>query len=185
VDGGRGPLWPPPPPDAASAETGQFTRLFGSRLPGEAIDIEKEHASAAGSAAPENRPFQQAGEFTRRFGPQPGAAGSPPPAQDVPPQALNATLVRSASGLFGSPDEMAKVAKAALGRGKQPDAGPGEYTLLFDSPKKPEEAGPPAAPKASVPETAPRRSRNDLVVIVVSIVVLVSLLVMAIVLRKH
>ena len=37
----------------------------------------------------------------------------------------------------------------------------------------------------AVPETAPRRSRNDLVVIVVSIVVLVSLLVMAIVLRKH
>jgi hypothetical protein len=168
--------------DAGSAETGQFTRLFGSRLPGEAIDIEKEHASAAGSAAPENRPFQQAGEFTRMFGPQPGATGSPTPAHEGAPLSLNtSTRLPSASGMFGTPEEVAKVAAGAL-------AGPGEYTRVFDSPTKPEDAGQPASPApppAPPPESAPRKSYRDTIVIVVSIVVLVSLIVMAIVLRKH
>jgi hypothetical protein len=187
---GRGPFWAPPPPDAGSAETGQFTRLFGSRLPGEAIDIEKEHASAARSAAPENRPFQAAGEFTRMFGPQgmPGASmpsASALPEGDLPPSLNTSTRLTSASGMFGSPEQMAQIAASALPGGAQPDSGPGEYTRLFDSPKPSAEPALPAPPAAPPPEAAlPRKSRRNLVVIVVSVAVLVTLIVVAIVLRK-
>jgi hypothetical protein len=183
----RGSLWPPPSPNADAAETGQFTRLFGSRLSGEAIDIEEEHRSAARSAPPENRPFQQAGEFTRMFGPQAGAPGAAAPPQGDATRALNtSTRLGSASGMIGTPQEVANVAAAALAGGKQPDAGPGEYTRIFDSPKKREEPTSPAAPKAAPPEAVPvRKSQRDLIVIVVSVVVLVSLIIVAIVLRRR
>jgi len=179
--------WPPPAPNADAAETGQFTRLFGSPMSGEAIDIEKEHLSAARSAPPENRPFQQAGEFTRMFGPQAGSPGAAAPPQGDATQALNTTLrLPSASGMFGTPKQMADAAAAALAGGKPADSGPGEYTRLFDPPKKPEEPAKPAVAKAAPPEAVPaKKSNRDWIVIAVSVLVLVSLIVVAIVLRRH
>src|ERR1017187_4899712 len=79
--------WPASSASDASPETSQFERLFGSRLSGESIDIEKEHASAAQSAPPDSRPFQQAGEFTRMFGPTSSGAAetAAPPPNALPP----------------------------------------------------------------------------------------------------
>jgi hypothetical protein len=156
-------------------------------MSGEAIDIEKEHLSAARSAPPENRPFQQAGEFTRMFGPQAGSPGAAAPPQGDATQALNTTLrLPSASGMFGTPKQMADAAAAALAGGEPPDTAPGEYTRLFDPPKKPEEPAKPAVAKAAPPEAVPaKKSNRDWIVIAVSVLVLVSLIVVAIVLRRH
>jgi hypothetical protein len=185
--GERDSAWPPPAQQADAEETGQFTRLFGSRMSGEAIDIEKEHLSAARSAPPENRPFQQAGEFTRMFGPQAGAPGAAARPESDPLQALNSTIMLpSASGMFGTPKEMADAAAAALAGGKPPDTGPGEYTRLFDPPKNPAEPAKPATPKAAPLEAVPARKPNrDWIVIAVSVLVLVSLIVVVIVLRRR
>jgi hypothetical protein len=137
------------------------------------------------AAPPENRPFQAAGEFTRMFGPE-GAAGRPTPARDGPPPPLNtSSRISSASGMFGDPAELAKIAAQALSGGQPADSAPGEYTKFFDAPKTPQEPPKPAAPAAPLPEAVPaKKSNRDLIVIVVSVTVLVALIVMAILLRK-
>lgn len=185
--GARPSLSPPPAPES-KAETGEFTRLFGSRLPGEAIDIEKEHARASLAAPPGNRPFQAAGEFTRMFGPE-GAksakSASTPGGVTLPPSIGTPSLLSSASGMFGDPDELAKLAAEALAGGKTADSAPDEYAQLFDAPRKPQEPSKPAAPAAPIPEAVPtRKSNRNLVVIVVSVFVLVALIVVVILLRR-
>jgi len=182
----RPSLWPPPSPHDDSPETGQFTRLFGSRLPGEDIDIEKEHASAARSAPPENRPFQAAGEFTRMFGPE-GVAGQNTPAQQGPPPAVNAhTVLTSASGMFGDPNELAKIAAEALGEGKPGDTPPGDYTRAFASPFLSEEPSKQQTPTASVPEASVRKSNRDFIILgVVGGLVLLALIVLVVILLKR
>ncbi|MGA3017778.1 MAG: hypothetical protein ABSF62_11715 [Bryobacteraceae bacterium] len=190
--------WPASSNSDASAETGQFTRLFGSRLPGESIDIEKEHASAAQSAPPDSRPFQQAGEFTRMFGPtSPGAAGAAPPAPDAPPPSLNtATRIASASGasgasgMFGAPQDLARYAAEALAASKPADAGPGEYTRMFARPARQgdedQAAQQPAAPKPPNPEMQPAKKSRKNLIIAVSVVaaVLILAIVLVIVLGR-
>ena len=177
--------WPASSASDASPETSQFTRLFGSRLSGESIDIEKEHASAAQSAPPDSRPFQQAGEFTRMFGPtSSGAAETAAPAPNAPPPALNTTIrPPSASGIFGPPQVLAKYAAEALAASKPADAPPGEYTLMFGPPAKQGEdpaAQQPAAPKPPNPEMQPpKKSRKNLIII---IAVVAAVLILAIVL---
>jgi hypothetical protein len=119
------------------------------------------------------------------FGPQAGAPGQAalPPSDAT--QALNTTIrLPSASGMFGTPQELSDAAARALDGGKEADAGPGEYTRLFDLPKRPEEPNKPGTPNAAPPEAVlPRKSNRDLIVIVVSVVVLVSLIIAVIVLR--
>jgi hypothetical protein len=189
--------WPVSSPIDASAETSQFTRLFGSRLSGESIDIEKEHASAAQSAPPDSRPFQQAGEFTRMFGPTSlGAADPAPPAPSAPPPSLNtatriasasgASAVYGASGMFGSPQDLAKYAAEALAASK-PDAGPGEYTRMFARPANQGEADQAAAPKPPNPEMQPpKKSRKNLIIVIsVVAVVLILAIVLVIVLGRN
>ena len=181
----RPALWPPPAPEA-SAETGQFTRLFGSRLPGEAIDIEKEHANASLATPPENRPFQAAGEFTRMFGPEGAKGPSTPAGPEPPPFDHTSTRLSSASGMFGDSEYLAKIAAEALSGGQPADSAPGEYTRFFDAPKQ-QAQGPsqPTAPAAPLPEAVPaKKSHRDLVMIVAAVVVLVALIVVVIVLRK-
>jgi hypothetical protein len=184
----RRPPWPPSSPET-SAQTGEFTRLFGStRLPGEAIDIEKEHASASRAAPPENRPFQAAGEFTRMFGPE-GAKGASTPAGAGPPPSLHTPFrTSSASGMFGDPDDLAKAAAEVLSGGKPADSVPDEYSRIFGAPKnqaEPPQPAAPAAPAAPLPETArAKKFRGDIVAIVASVVVLAALIVAAIVFRK-
>jgi hypothetical protein len=188
------PLKPPPPPAApdspwpassasdASPETSQFERLFGSRLSGESIDIEKEHASAAQSAPPDSRPFQQAGEFTRMFGPtSSGAAETAAPPPNAPPPALNTTTrMASASGIFGPTQDLAKYAAEALAASKPADAGPGEYTRMFGPPAKLGEqdqaAQQPAAPKPPNPEMQPPKKSRKNLIIVISVVAAVLIL---------
>jgi len=194
--------WPASSASDASLETGQFTRLFGSRLSGESIDIEKEHASAAQSAPPDSRPFQQAGEFTRMFGPSPsGAADSAVPALHAPPPAPDtATRMASApgtsgaagaSGMFGTPQDLAKYAAEALAASKPADAGPGEYTRMFSLParqgQEDQAAQQPAAPKPPNPEMQPpKKSRKNLIIIVAVVAaVLVLAIVLVIVLGKR
>ena len=175
---------PPPRPPKPSPESGEFTSLFGSRLPGEAIDIEKEHASASLSAPPESRPFQAAGEFTRMFGPE-GVKGASTPANAGPPPSLNTSSKISASGMFGDPDELARFAAETLAAGRSTDGDPGEYTRMFDGPKSPHERPVPAPPKAPLPEAVPpKKSNRDLIVIAIALMVLVALIVLAIALRK-
>jgi hypothetical protein len=178
--------WPASSASDASLETGQFTRLFGSRLSGESIDIEKEHASAAQSAPPDSRPFQQAGEFTRMFGPtSTAAADTAAPAPIAPPPALNtATRTASASGIFGTPQDLARHAAEALAASKPADAGPGEYTRMFGPPAKQgdeqQAAQQPAAPKPPNPEMQPpKKSRKNLIIV---IAVVAAVLILAIVL---
>jgi hypothetical protein len=178
--------WPASSASDASPETSQFTRLFGSRLSGESIDIEKEHASAAQSAPPDSRPFQQAGEFTRMFGPtSSGAADTAAPAPNAPPPALNtATRMASASGMFGTPQDLAQYAAEALAASKPADAGPSEYTRMFGPSAKQGEEEPaaqqPAAPKPPNPEMQPPKKSRKNLIIVISVVA--GILILAIVL---
>jgi hypothetical protein len=184
--------WPASSASNASPETSQFTRLFGSRLSGESIDIEKEHASAAQSAPPDSRPFQQAGEFTRMFGPtSSGAADTAPPAPHAPPPSLNtSTRVASASGMFGTTQDLAKYAAEALAASKPADAGPGEYTRMFGPPAKQGEEQQadrqPGAPKPPNPEMQPPKKSRKNLIIVISVVagVLILAIVLLIVLGR-
>ena len=156
-------------------DIGQFNPLFGSGLSGEAIDIEEEQAKAARSKGPENRPFQQAGEFTRMFGrrePE-GAAPPPPPPPARPGHA-------SASQLFLSPEELAKVSAEALAKPEAQDDSPGSYTRMF-GPRQPqsEEAPAPKPSPAPVPAPAPAAAKKNpavLIGIIVGAVALIALL---------
>lgn len=111
------PNWPAPGP-STELETGQFTKLFGSGPSGEAINIEEEQARAARAKQPESRPFQAPSEFTRVFGREEAARASSAPAMQMD----------SASGIFGSLDQLKGLAPAAAPA--QPAAGPGEYTRM-------------------------------------------------------
>ena len=180
---GPAPKPPNPPPvpprreAESAADTGEFTKLFGSGLSGEAIDIAGEQAKAARTGGNESRPFQRAGEFTRIFGPEmDGEAPASPPAA---PLSLNT----SASGVFSSPDAPAP---------PEPKSDPGEYTRIFgEKPEaqKPAEAGKPAA--ANVPVAAqksPQKPKPHLAAIAgiaAAVVVLVALIVLAIVLSRR
>ena len=134
-------------------------------------------------------PFQQAGEFTRMFGPSSSSAADPaPPAPNAPPPTLNtATRIASApgaSGMFGTPQDLAKYAAEALAASKPADASPGEYTRMFSLPAKQGEedqaARQPAAPKPPNPEMQPpKKSRKNLIII---ISVVAAVLILAIVL---
>jgi hypothetical protein len=170
---------PSAPAEWVPADTGEFTKLFGSGLSGEAIDIAGEQARAARSAADESRPFRKAGEFTRIFGPGMGGEALAGPA----PSASNS--LNTASGLFGSSDDAAKPAQDALNAPRQPEqkSDPGEYTRIFG--EKPEAPKPPEAAKpAAVALAAPKPKMQPAViaVIVAAIVVLVALIVVAVVL---
>ncbi len=176
---GRPPLWPPPSPRNSSLESSQFSGLFGSRLPGEDIDIEKEHAQAARSEPPENRPFQAAGEFTRMFGP-PGGPGkvSPPPSPGA------GSTLTSASGMFADAASLARLAAEALSAQKPAQSAPGEYTRVFDAPRKPEEPPKLAAPVTPIPEAvlAKKSNRGQVILIAVGAGLLVVLIVVVAVL---
>jgi hypothetical protein len=171
---------PSAPADWAPADTGEFTKLFGSGLSGEAIDIAGEQAKAARSTVNESRPFQKAGEFTRMFGPgmgEEGLAGAP---------AASGSL-NTAASLFGNSDEAAKLAKEAVEAPRGQRSDPGEYTRIFgekppEAPKPPEAAKPAAvamaAPKPKMPPAA-------IALMVAAGVVLVALIVLAVVLSQR
>ena len=122
------------------------------------------------------------------FGPE-GAksakSASTPGGVTLPPSIGTPSLLSSASGMFGDPDELAKLAAEALAGGKTADSAPDEYAQLFDAPRKPQEPSKPAAPAAPIPEAMPtRKSNRNLVVIVVSVFVLGALIVVVILLRR-
>lgn len=147
-------LAPPPPPN----DTGDFTRLFGSRMSGESIDIEKEHASASLATPPENKPFQAAGEFTRMFGPE-GVKGAQSPAQTTPPPSLNTrSIMSSASGMFGDPNELARIAAEALAAPKPAESAPGETPVFSRAQNPPSKVLSRPLPKRRFPR--PYRSAN-------------------------
>jgi hypothetical protein len=179
---------PSAPPDwTASADTGEFTKLFGSGLSGEAIDIAGEQAKAARATPIESRPFQKAGEFTRIFGPEMGGE-VPGAAQPSAPPSLNT----NASELFGSPEDLAKLAKEALNApkasGSRSDTG--EYTSVFGEkkgppePQKPPEAGKPAAVVPIAPEK-PKMRPAVIAGLVAAGVLLIALIVLAVVLSSR
>jgi hypothetical protein len=184
-----------PAPPVASAEwanpddTGAFTKRFGSGLSGEAIDIAEEQAKAARATANENRPFQQAGDFTRMFGP---AMGGKVPAG--PPPATPLSLNTSASGVFGNSADLASPVKDASDAPieAESESEPGQYTGAFgQKPGAPEAPKPPEArkPAAVVPIAAqkPRMRPAAIAGVAVAVAVLLALIVVAVVLgtRSH
>ena len=178
----------PPPMPGASADTGEFTKLFGSGLSGEAIDIAGEQAKAARTTVNENRPFQKAGEFTRIFGPEMGGEAS-----DGPPASAPLSLNTSASGVFGSLAEVPKPAKGAGDAPKLPESqsdDPGEYTRVFGAkPAQPEAPKPPEARKPGpvIPIAArkPAMKPAAIVGIVAAVLVLLGLIAFAVVLSQR
>jgi hypothetical protein len=179
--GGSSAELPSAPADWMPADTGEFTKLFGSGLSGEAIDIAGEQARAARSTANESRPFQKAGEFTRIFGPgmgEEGLAGQP-----SGPSSLN-----TAASLFGNSDEAAKLAKEAADAPRQAGqrSDPGEYTRIFG--EKPEASKPPEAAKPAAVAMAPPKPKMPpaaIALMVAAAVVLVALIVLAVVLSQR
>jgi hypothetical protein len=185
-----------PAPPVASVDwanpddTGEFTKLFGSGLSGEAVDIVEEQAKAARATVNESRPFQQAGKFTRTFGPAMGGGVSagPPPAA---PLSLNT----SASGVFGNSADLASLVKDASDAPIEPESEsePGQYTGVFgQKPGPPEAQKPPEARKpaaAAVPIAAqkPRMRPAAIAGVAVAVAVLLALIVVAVVLgtRSH
>ena len=179
---------PPPSPSvdwASSDDTGEFTKLFGSGLSGRAIDIAGEQAKAARTTVNENRPFQKAGEFTRIFGPEMGGEASvgPPPAA---PLSLNT----SASGVFGSPADVAKPVKDGPPTQPVSEGEPGEYTKSFgekpgqrEAPK-PREGGKPAV-VAPIAAKKPKMHPAAIAGVVAAVLVLLALIVFAVVLSQR
>ncbi len=163
----------PPAPASASEDTSQFTRLFGSGPSGEAINIEEEQARAARNAPPESRPFQAPTEFTRVFGPQPGAGSGP----DTQPRLLT---LRGASGLFRSArDQKARLPKSPAAT---PDEkSPGEYTRMMVRASVPDGVLPPV-PQPIAP-AAPRRGPMIALSIVVGVLVVIIVVVVVMALR--
>jgi hypothetical protein len=159
-----------PKPDPAdwhtSADTGEFTKLFGSGLSGEAIDIAQEQANAARTAINGTRPFQPAGEFTRIFGPEMGGepSGGAPPA---------GWLNTSASGLLG-------------GAGNSADAG--EYTKVFGGERGPSDGeaaqSPKRAPMIEIPPPTPR-IHLGVILGIVAVIVLLAVIVAAVVIASR
>jgi hypothetical protein len=72
------PQWPDEP--ERDHHTGEYTKFFGNALPSEPVDIQAEQAKQAGIVEPKGKPFQQASDFTRVFGPEGGSRKTPPPA---------------------------------------------------------------------------------------------------------
>jgi hypothetical protein len=154
-------------------DIGQFNPLFGSGLSGEAIDIEEEQARAAGAKAPENRPFQQAGEFTRMFGSR-VSEGQPPPV--APARPVNA----SASQLFLSPEQLAQLSAEVLAKPEAQDAAPGDYTRRFGPRQlqpEPEAAVKPAPEPGPAPVPAAKKNPAILIAAIAGVVVLIALVV--------
>ena len=178
--------WAPP------ADTGAFTKLFGSGLSGEAIDIASEQAKAARTGGNDSRPFQKAGEFTRMFGPD--LVGGDVPV--APPAVAPLSLNTAASGIFGrsldpppvprSGAELPVTPGAAAEPGQQ-----GEYTRVFGeqtstvpSQRPPE----PKKPLAVVPIAAqPVRRRMPAIVVgvIATVLVLLVLILAAVLLSKR
>jgi hypothetical protein len=174
---------PPAAPSdwAVAGDTGEFTKLFGSGLSGEALDIASEQAKAAQAAPSESRPFQQAGDFTRIFGPAIG--GSSPTA---PPPAPPVSLSTSASGVFALPVYPASPAP------EQPDtpAALNEYSSVFG--QKPASAEPAQAPATRKPPpdidlTAPKSRMRPAVIagVAIGVAVLIILIVLAVMLSRR
>jgi hypothetical protein len=167
-------------------DVGQFNPLFGSGLSGEAIDIEEEQAKAARSKAPENRPFQQAGDFTRMFGRREQEGADAPPPLLPPPVRPGAA---SASQLFLSPDDLAKMSAEVLAKPKAQDEEPGSYTRMFGPAPERQPDGPPESkPKAAVaPELPPPAKKNTglLIGIVLGVLALIAAVAWFVLSRKH
>jgi hypothetical protein len=163
------PSWPSPSPDA---ETGQFTRLFGSGPSGEAIDIEEEQARAARSAQPESRPFQAPSEFTRVFGPE---AGSNSPRSPV-------TRTDSASGIFGSREAKPN---APATNAPTKTAGPGEYTRITSRAELEAELA--ARDKAPPPAPVPLEARRGLTIVLAigGLLLVATIIAILVLVKKH
>ena len=123
------PVYPQQPP--APQRPSEFTEFFGSGFTAEPVDVEREQQRAAAEpSAPPRRPFQQASEFTRMFGPGAqggfGQAPTPPPAQgpaDWGDQGGSFTMFGPKSGAQGGgPPPMADMTQ---------HAGPSEYTRMI------------------------------------------------------
>lgn len=72
---------PPNKPGSVREDhSSEYTKFFGNSLPSEPVDIPAEQARQAGMVEPKEKPFRQASDFTRVFGP----GGNPGQAQVVP-----------------------------------------------------------------------------------------------------
>ncbi len=147
-------------PQHDAADTGEFTKLFGSGPVGQSIDIAEEQAKAARTAPQESRPFQQAGEFTRIFGPE---LGGP---QSAPPRDTTSSLNTSASSLFGSPEDLARQANAALSHSDHAE-NTGDYERIFGGSSTSE--APPAALKRAPTAPAARLGPSPLTIVLITL----------------
>jgi hypothetical protein len=173
--GGPVPPASRPQSPAPSADTGQFTRLFGAGPSGEAINIEEEQARAAKNAPPESRPFQAPSEFTRVFGPDHGAGARPAP------QSRPLTL-GNASGIFRSVNvrDLKKPPKSAVST--PGEEVPGEYTKLIARGSV-RDTGQPAAAQP-LPPAAPKRGLMIGLSIFIGVLVVIILVVVVIAMQK-
>ncbi|MBK7931626.1 MAG: hypothetical protein IPJ98_30360 [Bryobacterales bacterium] len=129
------PYAPPPaypPPGAAPDRAGDFTQFFGSGFTGEPVDVEREQQRAAAEpGAPSRKPFQQASEFTRMFGPGAQGMGDAPPPPPPPRTGGGWADQSGAYTMFGSklntpPPNMNR----PIGEMTQ-QVGPSEYTRMI------------------------------------------------------
>ena len=147
-------------PEHSAVDTGEFTKLFGSGPAGQSIDIAEEQAKAARTAPQESRPFQQAGEFTRMFGPE---LGGP---QSTPPPASTFSLNTSASSLFGSPEDLARQANAALSHPDHAES-TGDYERIFGGSSSTEAPAPALQRAPSAP--TPLRGLSPLAIVLITL----------------
>ena len=140
----------PPQPEAAPAQPGGFTGIFGTPPSGSRAPAEPAagYGMPPAPALPKAQPMggKAAGEFTQLFGGQ-GPGGSGVPAAPPPPK-----QAQGATGVFSTP----AAGPAPLG-GKA--LGPGEYTRVFGAQSSYAATGvaapQPAAPQAPVGAPAP------------------------------
>jgi len=158
----------PRQPSSPGHESGKFTRFFGSSLPAEAIDVEKEQERARqeGLTASGPRPFQPAGEFTRMFGPADAGRMEAAMAANPPP----APFSSSSTNPFGAGPTSPPV--PPLQSTPEEISGPGDYSRVIGPPPAAIDTPSPVAPPAP-PTAAPRRTWLTVLCVIAPVLVLI------------
>jgi hypothetical protein len=162
--------WPSTP--ERDDHTGEYTKFFGNSLPSEPVDIQAEQARQAGFVEPKEKPFQQATDFTRVFGPDANSKKTPPP-PPVPMYPANSDG-SSVSMIFGPVTPPTGVPRPV------PQVEADDYAKVTGTRENPwQTAG------FGDQQMAPPKKRTGLIIVLVVVgVILIALLIWAIVARS-
>ena len=179
-----GPLWQDAIQQPAHDDhTGEYTKFFGNSLPSEPVDIQAEQAKQAQLVEPKEKPFRQASDFTRMFGPGANSSPPPPPVSNFTPNSDSKSVSmifgpsRSLGGAPAKTPEPANIFNAA-------PADADDYARVIGAGENPSQMGAFAASPMGPPPGKDKKHTTLIVILVLVGVILLSLLLWAIFARS-